>query len=322
MAPPLPIGGKARGGPFPGPTATARRRHSPASRDGGVAPGTTHVQRAGYRTSSPRHDCFWRYGRQGANRSFIRVGALGRLVVPGRQPIDLAGHRHRRGLHRPLRRRRPRLRQLQRRHPVDLLLIIQIIGLRGFSPVDARSGCGLARETVGSCWLSVEALSEGAGALLVTVNVGWSLSWSGMDGLVVGWGQGGAVAQEDRADRLGSAVGWWRRCSWVMVVPTRGGAGVAGVAVTRSAREGASSRRGTPSGGRSSAGFTPAELAGRSRRHDHVLPPTRLSAVLAGVKAKPPGWPAAGLDPGYRRHPSNRCRKRPKEQSYAQDPPT
>jgi hypothetical protein len=32
--------------------------------------------------------------------------------------------------------------------PVDLLLIIQIIGLRGFSPVDARSGCGLARETV------------------------------------------------------------------------------------------------------------------------------------------------------------------------------
>ena len=38
------------------------------------------------------------------------------------------------------------------------------------------------------------------------------------------------------------------------------------------------------------------------------LPATQRGTVLAGVKAKPFGWPAASLDPGCGRHPANRRR--------------
>ena len=35
------------------------------------------------------------------------------------------------------------------------------------------------------------------------------------------------------------------------------------------------------------------------------LPATQRGTVLAGVNAKPCGWPAASVDPGCGRHPSN-----------------
>src|SRR4051812_48050835 len=40
------------------------------------------------------------------------------------------------------------------------------------------------------------------------------------------------------------------------------------------------------------------------------LPATQRGTVLAGVKAKPFGWPAASLDPGCGRRPANRRRNR------------
>ena len=43
-------------------------------------------------------------------------------------------------------------------------------------------------------------------------------------------------------------------------------------------------------------------------------------AVLAGVKAKPFGWPAASLDTGCGRHPTAPVGGRPEGTSKSQDP--
>jgi hypothetical protein len=51
------------------------------------------------------------------------------------------------------------------------------------------------------------------------------------------------------------------------------------------------------------------------------LPATQRGTVLAGVKAKPCGWPTASPDPGCGRHPANRRRNRVEERAKDQDPP-
>jgi hypothetical protein len=43
------------------------------------------------------------------------------------------------------------------------------------------------------------------------------------------------------------------------------------------------------------------------------LPATQHGAVLAGVNAKPSGWPTASVDPSCERHPQNRRRNRPEK---------
>ena len=45
------------------------------------------------------------------------------------------------------------------------------------------------------------------------------------------------------------------------------------------------------------------------------LPATQRGTVLAGVKAKPCGWPTASPDPGCGRHPANRRRNRVEERA-------
>ena len=121
--------------------------------------------------------------------------------------------------------------------------------------------------------------AERTGHLLVTLRywlrlplpsrqVGLSVAnrvWGG-DGLVVGWWEGDAVPQHNRADRervrvggggggAGAGVGVGG-VGWVIVVPKAGDGGLDTDESTRSARLGASSTRGTPSGGRPSRSST------------------------------------------------------------------
>jgi hypothetical protein len=49
--------------------------------------------------------------------------------------------------------------------------------------------------------------------------------------------------------------------------------------------------------------------------------PATQRGVLAGVKAKPCGWPTASLDPGCGRHPRTAAGTRLEEWPQDQDPP-
>ena len=51
------------------------------------------------------------------------------------------------------------------------------------------------------------------------------------------------------------------------------------------------------------------------------LPATQRGTVLAGVNAKPYGWPAASVDPGCGRHPRTAAGTRLEERTQDQDPP-
>ena len=51
------------------------------------------------------------------------------------------------------------------------------------------------------------------------------------------------------------------------------------------------------------------------------LPATQRGTVLAGVNAKPCGWPAANVDSGCGRHPQTAAGTRLEEWARDQDPP-
>jgi len=51
------------------------------------------------------------------------------------------------------------------------------------------------------------------------------------------------------------------------------------------------------------------------------LPATQRGPVLAGVKAKPCGWPTASPDPGCGRHLPTAAGTGSKERAKDQDPP-